>query len=172
MWNAIYIIFLLCNILLLLWNSLSLIVILPLLALLGLAGAVWAVILPVKALRTKQRHWYWSLLPLLCLAATGVLHFLPLPWHIWNARTVHYLKYSERVKYLENPAPESIVQKNAIRTVIAFPQGESLLTNGEKKIVYISDDTLPQKEMFPEFVEKVTVYHKLAPKWYYIRIEY
>jgi len=45
------------------------------------------------------------------------------------------------------------------------------LTRYENRIVYISDDALPQKEMFP-MAEKVTVYRKLAPNWYYLQVEY
>ena len=46
-----------------------------------------------------------------------------------------------------------------------------MLTRYEDKIVYISDDALLQKEMFP-MAEKVTVYRKLAPNWYYLQVKY
>ena len=61
-WNIAYILYLLCNIAMLLFNfpgdPFSAIVFLPLLVSLWLAGMVWAIILPVKAIWKKERRWY------------------------------------------------------------------------------------------------------------------
>jgi hypothetical protein len=46
-----------------------------------------------------------------------------------------------------------------------------MLTSYEDKIVYIPDDALPQKDLFP-LAESVKIYRKLSPKWYYVQIEY
>ena len=78
---------------------------------------------------------------------------------------------NEWQEVIKNPAEENVISRTAERTVIAFQHGEGMLSKYEDKIVYISDDTLPQKEMFP-MAEKVTVYRKLAPNWYYLQVEY
>ena len=78
-WNIVYILYLLCNIAILLFDSLSTLIFLPLLVILWLTGAVGAIILPVKAFRKKAQYWYWTFLPLFCIIETAVLHFLPLP---------------------------------------------------------------------------------------------
>ena len=72
---------------------------------------------------------------------------------------------------IKNPAKENVISRTEQRTVIGFPHGESMLTRYENRIVYISDDALPQKEMFP-IANQVTVYRKLAPNWYYLQVEY
>ena len=170
-WNIIYIIFLLCSVLLLLWNCFESLLFLPLMILLWLAGMIWAIILPVKAIREKERRWYWTFLPLFCIIATAVLHFLPLPWHIWNAQITYFSKRNEWQEMIKNPAKENVISRTEQRTVIGFLHGESVLTRYEDMIVHISDDALPQKEMFP-MAEKVTVYRKLAPNWYYLQVKY
>ena len=174
-WNIVYILYLLCNIAMLLFNfpgdPFSAIVFLPLLVSLWLAGMIWAIILPVKAIWKKERRWYWAFLPLFCIIATAVLHFLPLPWHIWNAQLTYLGNRNEWQEVIKNPAKENLISRTEQRTVIGFQHGFSMLTRYEKKIVYISDDALPQKEMFP-FAENVKIYRKLSPKWYYVQIEY
>ena len=169
--NIIYIIFLLCNVLLLLWDEFETLFFVPLMILLWLAGMIWAIILPVKAIWKKERRWYWAFLPLFCIIATAVLHFLPLPWHIWNAQITYLGNRNEWQEVIKNPAKENVISRTEQRTVIGFLHGESILTRYEKRIVYISDDALPQKEMFP-LAESVKIYRKLSPKWYYVQIEY
>ena len=169
--NIIYIIFLLCNVLLLLWDEFETLFFVPLMILLWLAGMIWAIILPVKAIWKKERRWYWTFLPLFCIIATAVLHFLPLPWHIWNAQITYLGNRNEWQEVIKNPAKENVISRTEQRTVIGFLHGESILTRYEKRIVYISDDALPQKEMFP-LAESVKIYRKLSPKWYYVQIEY
>ena len=71
----------------------------------------------------------------------------------------------------KNPAKENVISRTEQRAVIGFLHGESMLTRYEDMIVYIPEDALPQKEMFP-MAEKVTVYRKLAPNWYYLQVEY
>ena len=174
-WCITYILYLLCNIAMLLFNfpgdPFSAIVFLPLLVSLWLAGMVWAIILPVKAIWKKERRWYWTFLPLFCIIATAVLHFLPLPWHIWNAQITYRCNRNEWQKVIENPAKENLISRTEQRTVIGFLHRTSMLTRYESKIVYISDDAWPQKEMFP-MAEKVTVYRKLVLNWYYLQVEY
>ena len=174
-WNIVYILYLLCNIAMLLFNfpgdPFSAIVFLPLLVSLWLAGMVWAIILPVKALWKKERRWYWAFLPLFCIIATAVLDFLPLPWHIWDAQITYLGNRNEWQEVIKNPAKENLISRTEQRTVIGFLHGKSILTRYENKIVYISDDALPQKEMFP-FAKSVKIYRKLSPKWYYVQIEY
>ena len=170
-WNIVYILYLLCNIAILLFDSLSTLILLPLLLILWLAGMVVAIILLVKTFRKKERNWYWTFLPLFCIIATAVLHFLPLPWHIWNAQLTYLGNRAHYREVIKNPPEENLISQTRERTVIGFPHGESMLTRYEDKIVYISDDALPQKEMFP-FAENVKIYRKLSPKWYYVQIEY
>ena len=174
-WCITYILYLLCNIAMLLFASPAdaflAIVFLPLLVSLWLAGMVWAIILPVKAIRKKERRWYWTFLPLFCIIATAVLHFLPLPWHIWNAQLTYLGNRAHYREVIKNPPKENLISQTRERIVIGFLHWESILTRYEDKIVYISDDALPQKEMFP-FAENVKIYRKLSPKWYYIQIEY
>ena len=110
-------------------------------------------------------------LPLFCIIATAVLHFLPLPWHIWNAQLTYLGNRNEWQEVIKNPAKENVIFRTEQRIVIGFLHGESILTRYENRIVYISDDALPRKEMFP-MAEKVTVYQKLAPNWYYLQVEY
>jgi hypothetical protein len=174
-WNIAYILYLFGNIAMLLFDfpgdAFSAIVFLPLLVSLWLAGMIWAIILPVKAIWKKERRWYWAFLPLFCIIATTVLHFLPLPWHIWDAQITYLGNRNEWQEVIKNPAEENLISRTEQRTVIGFLHRESMLTRYEKRIVYISDDALPQKEMFP-MAEKVTVYRKLAPNWYYLQVEY
>ena len=170
-WNIIYIIFLLCNVLLLLSDWFEALLLLPLMILLWLAGMIWAIILPIKAHRKKERHWYCALLPLLCIAAAAALHFLPLPWHIWNAQLTYFSNRTNYREVIKNPPEENLISRTRERTVIGFQHGTSMLTRYEDKIVYISDDALPQKELFP-LAESVKIYRKLSPKWYYVRVEY
>ena len=174
-WNIAYILYLLCNIAMLLFDfpgdAFSAIVFLPLLVSLWLAGMVWAIILPVKSFRKKARYWHWTFLPLFCIIATAVLHFLPLPWHIWNAQLTYLGNRDEWQEVIKNPAKENVISRTEQRTVIGFLHGGYMLTRYENWIVYISDDALPQKELFP-LAESVKIYRKLSPKWYYVKIEY
>ena len=170
-WNIIYIIFLLCNVLFLLSDWFEALLLLPLMILLWLAGVIWAIILPIKAHRKKERHWYCALLPLLCIAATAALYFLPLPWHIWNAQLTYFSNRTNYREVIKNPPKENLISHTPKRTVIGFTHGTSILTSYESKIVYISDDGLPQKEMFP-FAKSVKIYRKLSQKWYYIQVKY
>ena len=175
-WNIVYILYLFGNIAMLLFNfpgdPFSAIVFLPLLVSLWLAGVAWAIILPVKTfLLKKQRHWYLALIPLCCITAATLLPFAPLPWHIWKAQLTYFCNRSSYREVIKNPTQENLISQTKERTVIAFQHSEGMLSRFENKIVYISDDALPQKEMFP-FAEKVTIYRKLAPKWYYIQVEY
>jgi len=170
-WNIIYTLYLLCNIAILLFDSLSTLIFLPLLVGLWMAGAVWAIILLVKSFRKKNRNRYFAFIPLCCVFLAIILQFLPLPWHIWNAQITYLGNRNEWQKVIKNPAKENVISRSKLRTVIGFPHGESMLTRYENRIVYISDDALPQKEMFP-MAENVTVYQKLAPNWYYLQVKY
>ncbi|MBR7119430.1 MAG: hypothetical protein IKC77_04460 [Lentisphaeria bacterium] len=170
-WNIVYILFLLCNIAILLFDSLSTLIFLPLLVILWLAGAVGAIILLVKSFRKKKRNRYFAFIPLCCVFLAITLQFLPLPWHIWNAQITYLGNHNKWQEVIKNPAEENLISRTEQRTVIGFLHGESILTRYEKRIVYISDDALPQKEMFP-MAEKVTVYRKLVPNWYYLQVEY
>ena len=170
-WNIVYILYLLCNIAILLFDSSTTLILLPLLLILWLVGAVWAIILLVKAFRQKKRKWYLAFIPLCCVCLVTILPFLPLPWHIWNAQITYLGNRNEWQEVIKNPAKENVISRSELRTVIGFLHGESMLTRYENRIVYISDDALPQKEMFP-MAEKVTVYRKLAPNWYYLQEEY
>ena len=170
-WNIVYILYLLCNIAILLFDSLSTLIFLPLLVILWLLGAVWAIILLVKSFRKKKRNRYFAFIPLCCVFLVAILQFLPLPWHIWNAQITYLGNRNEWQEVIKNPAEENLISRTEQRTVIGFLHGESMLTRYENRIVYISDDALPQKEMFP-MAEKVTVYRKLAPNWYYLQVEY
>ena len=170
-WNIVYILYLLCNIAILLFDSLSTLIFLPLLVILWLVGAVWAIILLVKSFRKKKRNRYFAFIPLFCVCVAVILQFLPLPWHIWNAQITYLGNRNEWQEVIKNPAKENVISRTEQRTVIGFLHGESMLTRYENRIVYISDDALPQKEMFP-MAEKVTVYRKLAPNWYYLQVEY
>ena len=170
-WNIVYILYLLCNIAILLFDSLSTLIFLPLLVILWLAGAVGAIILLVKSFRKKERNRYLAFIPLFCVCVAAILQFFPLPWHIWNAQITYLGNRNEWQEVIKNPAEENLISRTEQRTVIGFLHGESILTRYEKRIVYISDDALPQKEMFP-MAEKVTVYRKLAPNWYYLQVEY
>ena len=170
-WNIVYILYLLCNIAILLFDSLSTLIFLPLLVILWLTGAVWAIILLVKSFRKKERKQYLAFIPLCCVFLAIILQFLPLPWHIWNAQIIYFCKRDEWQKVIKNPAKENVISRTEQRTVIGFLHGESILTRYEKRIVYISDDALPQKELFP-LAESVKIYRKLSPKWYYVQIEY
>ena len=170
-WNIAYILYLLCNIAILLFDSFSTLIFLPLLVILWLTGAVGAIILLVKTFRKKERRWYLAFIPLCCVFLVMILQFLPLPWHIWNAQITYLGNRNEWQKVIKNPAKENLISRTEQRTVIGFLHRESRLTRYENRIVYISDDALPQKEMFP-MAEKVTVYRKLAPNWYYLQVEY
>ena len=170
-WNIIYILYLLCNIAILLFDSLSTLIFLPLLVGLWMAGAVWAIIPLVKSFRKRERKWYLAFIPLCCVCLVTILPFLPLPWHIWNAQITYLGNRNEWQEVIKNPAEENVISRTEQRTVIGFLHAESMLTRYENRIVYISDDALPQKEMFP-MAEKVTVYRKLAPNWYYLQVEY
>lgn len=170
-WNIVYILYLLCNIAILLFDSLSTLIFLPSLVILWLTGAVWAIILLVKSFRKKKRNRYFAFIPLCCVCLVTILPFLPLPWHIWNAQITYLGNRNEWQEVIKNPAEENLISRTEQRTVIGFLHGESILTRYEKRIVYISDDALPQKEMFP-MAEKVTVYRKLAPNWYYLKVKY
>ena len=170
-WNIIYILYLLCNIAILLFDSLSTLILLPLLLILWLAGAVGAIILLVKSFRKKERNRYLAFIPLFCVCVAAILQFFPLPWHIWNAQITYLGNRNEWQKVIKNPAEENLISRTEQRSVIGFLHGESILTRYENRIVYISDDALPQKEMFP-FAKSVKIYRKLSPKWYYVRIEY
>ena len=170
-WNIAYILYLLCNIAILLFDSLSTLIFLPLLVILWLTGAVWAIILLVKSFRKKEQNRYPAFIPLCCVFLAIILPFLPLPWHIWNAQITYLGNRNEWQEVIKNPAKENVISRSELRTVIGFPHGESILTRYEKRIVYISDDALPQKEMFP-MANQITVYRKLAPNWYYLQVEY
>ena len=171
-WNIAYILYLLCNIAILLFvDSLSMLIFLPLLVILWLAGTVGAIILLIKTFRKKERRWYLAFIPLCCVCLVIILQFLPLPWHIWNAQITYLGNRNEWQEVIKNPAKENLISRTEQRTVIGFLHWKSILTRYEKRIVYISDDALPQKEMFP-MAEKVTVYRKLAPNWYYLQVEY
>ena len=171
-WNIAYILYLLCNIAILLFvDSLSVLIFLPLLVILWLAGTVGAIILLIRTFRKKERRWYLAFIPLCCVCLVIILQFLPLPWHIWNAQITYLVNRNEWQEMIKNPAEENLISRTEQRTVIGFLHGESMLTRYENRIVYISDDALPQKEMFP-MAEKVTVYQKLAPNWYYLQVEY
>ena len=170
-WNIVYILYLLCNIAILLFDSLSTLIFLPLLVILWLTGAVWAIILLVKSFRKKERKQYLAFIPLCCVFLAIILQFLPLPWHIWNAQITYLGNRNEWQEVIKNPAKENVISRTEQRTVIGFLHGESILTRYEKRIVYISDDALPQKELFP-LAESVKIYRKLSPKWYYVQIEY
>ena len=151
--------------------DLSTLIFLPLLVILWLTGAVWAIILLVKSFRKKKRNRYFAFIPLCCVCLVIILQFLPLPWHIWNAQITYLGNRNEWQEVIKNPAKENVISRSEQRTVIGFLHGKSILTRYEDMIVYISDDALPQKEMFP-MAEKVTVYRKLAPNWYYLQVEY
>ena len=171
-WNIVYILYLLCNIAILLFvDSLSVLIFLPLLVILWLAGTVGAIILLIRTFCKKERRWYLAFIPLCCVCLVIILQFLPLPWHIWNAQITYLGNRNEWQEVIKNPAEENLISRTEQRTVIGFLHWESILTRYEKRIVYISDDALPQKEMFP-MAEKVTVYQKLAPNWYYLQVEY
>ena len=171
-WNIAYILYLLCNIAILLFvDSLSTLILLPLLVILWLAGTVGAIILLIRTFRKKERRWYLAFIPLCCVCLVIILQFLPLPWHIWNAQITYLGNRNEWQEVIKNPAEENLISRTEQRTVIGFLHWESILTRYEKRIVYISDDALPQKEMFP-MAEKVTVYRKLAPNWYYLQVKY
>ena len=170
-WNIVYILYLLCNIAILLFDSLSTLIFLPLLVILWLTGAVWAIILLVKSFRKKERNRYLAFIPLFCVCVAAILQFFPLPWHIWNAQITYLGNRNEWQEVIKNPAKENVISRTEQRTVIGFLHGESMLTRYENRIVYISDDALPQKEIFP-MAEKVTVYRKLAPNWYYLQVKY
>ena len=170
-WSIAYIFYLLCNIAMLLFDSFATLILLPLLVVLWMAGAVGAIILLVKTFRKKERRWYLAFIPLCCVCLVIILQFLPLPWHIWNAQITYFSKRNEWQEMIKNPAKENVISRTEQRTVIGFLHGESVLTRYEKRIVYISDDALPQKEMFP-MAEKVTLYRKLALNWYYLQVEY
>ena len=170
-WNIIYTLYLLGNIAILLFDSLSTLILLPLLVILWLAGAVGAIILLVKTFRKRERKWYLAFIPLCCVCLVTILPFLPLPWHIWNAQITYLGNRNEWQEVIKNPAKENVISRSELRTVIGFPHGESMLTRYENRIVYISDDALPQKEMFP-IANQVTVYRKLAPNWYYLQVKY
>ena len=170
-WNIAYILYLLCNIAILLLNSLSTLIFLPLLVILWLTGAVGAIILLVKSFRKKKRNRYFAFIPLFCVCVVAILQFLPLPWHIWNAQITYLGNRNEWQEVIKNPAEENLISRTEQRTVIGFLHRESMLTRYEKRIVYISDDALPQKEMFP-MANQITVYRKLAPNWYYLQVEY
>ena len=170
-WNIVYILYLLCNIAILLFDSLSTLIFLPLLVILWLVGAVAAIILLVKSFRQKKRNRYFAFIPLCCVCLAIILQFFPLPWHIWNAQITYLGNRNEWQEVIKNPAKENLISRTEQRTVIGFLHWESILTRYEKRIVYISDDALPQKEMFP-MADKVTVYRKLAPNWYYLQVEY
>ena len=170
-WNIVYILYLLCNIAILFFDPLSTLIFLPLLVILWLAGAVVAIILLVKTFRKGERKWYLAFIPLFCVCVVTILQFLPLPWHIWSAQITYLGNRNEWQKVIKNPAEENLISRTEQRTVIGFLHREYMLTRYEKRIVYISDDALPQKEMFP-FAEKVTIYRKLAPNWYYLQVEY
>ena len=174
-WNIAYILYLLCNIAMLLFDfpgdAFSAIVFLPLLVILWLVGAVGAIILLVKSFRKKKRNRYFAFIPLCCVFLAIILPLLPLPWHIWNAQITYLGNRNEWQEVIKNPAKENVISRTEQRTVIGFLHGESILTRYEDKIVYISDDALPQKELFP-LAENVKIYRKLSPKWYYVQIEY
>ena len=171
-WNIAYILYLLCNIAILLFvDSLSVLIFLPLLVILWLAGTVGAIILLVKTFRKKERRWYLAFIPLCCVCLVIILQFLPFPWHIWNAQITYLGNRNEWQEVIKNPAEENLISRTEQRTVIGFLHRESILTRYENRIVYISDDALPQKEMFP-MAEKVKLYRKLAPNWYYLQVEY
>ena len=170
-WNIVYILYLLCNIAILLFDSSTTIILLPLLLILWLAGMVGAIILLLKSFRKKKRNRYLAFIPLCCVCLVMILPFLPLPWHIWNAQITYRCNRNEWQKVIENPAKENVISRTAERTVIGFLHNKPILTRYENMIVHISDDALPQKEMFP-MAEKVTVYRKLVPNWYYLQVEY
>ena len=170
-WCIAYILYLLCNIAMLLFDSLLTLIFLPLLVILWLVGAVGAIILLVKSFRKKKRNRYFAFIPLCCVFLAIILPFLPLPWHIWNAQITYLGNRNEWQEVIKNPAKENVISRTEQRTIIGFPHGESMLTRYEDKIVYISDDALPQKELFP-LAESVKIYRKLSPKWYYVQIEY
>ena len=174
-WNIVYILYLLCNIAILLFDfpgdAFSAILFLPLLVILWLVGAVGAIILLVKSFRKKERNRYFAFIPLCCVFLAIILQFLPLPWHIWNAQITYLGNRAHYREVIKNPPKENLISQTRERTVIGFLHGESMLTRYENRIVYISDDALPQKEMFP-MAKKVTVYRKLAPNWYYLQVEY
>ena len=170
-WSIAYIFYLLCNVAILLFDSLSTLIFLPLLVILWLVGAVGAIFLLVKSFRKKKRNRYFAFIPLCCVFLAIILQFLPLPWHIWNAQIIYFCKRDEWQEVIKNPAKENVISQTEERTIIAFLHGERMLSKYEDKIVYISDDALPQKEMFP-MAEKVTVYQKLAPNWYYLQVKY
>ena len=170
-WNIAYILYLLCNIAMLLFDSLTTLILLPLLLILWLTGAVGAIILLVKTFRKRERKWYLAFIPLFCVCVVAILPFLPLPWHIWDAQITYLGNRNEWQEVIKNPAEENLISRTEQRTVIGFLHRESMLTRYEKRIVYISDDALPQKEMFP-MANQITVYRKLAPNWYYLQVEY
>ena len=174
-WSIAYIFYLLCNVAMLFFDfpgdAFSAIIFLPLLVGLWMAGAVWAIILLVKTFRKKERKQYLAFMPLFCIFLVVIFQLLPLPWHSWNAQITYLGNRNEWQEVIKNPAKENVISRSELRTVIGFPHGESMLTRYENRIVYISDDALPQKKMFP-MAEKVTVYRKLAPNWYYLQVKY
>ena len=170
-WNIAYILYLLCNIAMLLFDSSTTLILLPLLLILWLAGMVGAIILLVKSFRKEKLNRYFAFIPLCCVCLVTILPFLPLPWHIWNAQITYLGNRNEWQEVIKNPTQENLISRTEQRTVIGFLHRESMLTRYEKRIVYISDDALPQKELFP-FAKNVKIYRKLSPKWYYVRIEY
>ena len=77
-WNIVYILYLLCNIAILLFDSLSTLIFLPLLVILWLVGAVGAIILLVKSFRKKERTRHLTFIPLCCVCLVIILQFLPI----------------------------------------------------------------------------------------------
>ena len=119
----------------------------------------------------KERHWYLAFIPCVCIVVMAILTFLPFPWHIWNAQISYLCNRNEWQEVINNPAKENLISQTKQRTVIGFPPKNSMLTRYETRTVYISDDVLPQKEMFP-MAEQVTVFRKLAPGWFYVQLKY
>ena len=134
-------------------------------------GGSWGDHYVVQIIPQRERNQYFAFIPLCCVCLAIILQFLPLPWHIWNAQITYLGNRNEWQKVIENPAKENVISRTEQRTVIGFLHNESILTRYENMIVHISDDAWPQKEMFP-MAEKVTVYRKLAPSWYYLQVEY
>ena len=118
--------------------------------------------------RTESASYFYSALQ--CFPCDHIAVFAVAVAHLERSNHL-FSKRNEWQEMIKNPAKENVISRTEQRTVIGFLHGESVLTRYENRIVYISDDALPQKEMFP-MAEKVTVYRKLAPNWYYLQVEY
>ena len=145
-------------------------------SLLSVGLAVFAVVYPIKKYRAEKKLRWVALIPLLCILIGFLLDQAPVKE--WRVICEHPLFLEKRLNEIEIARKQadkstgycSVLTDTPERVVAVFLcYGGDILT-GTHDVVYISDDAEPTPEML--MTEKIKIYRKLSPRWYFLYREY